>query len=120
MYFLKVIGLIVVNANDDFDMKEKEIEILEYLLDKTGLMVYPINKISIINFIYGFEAGIGHNTFTSELKEYLEGKYDIYGSNPGWPRQVQLYAEKNNLEWSEAFIKIGKTIIGRIKTIQKT
>jgi hypothetical protein len=53
---------------------------------------------------------------TSELKKHLETEYEIYGSNQGWTRQVLLYAEKRNIEWSQAFTELGKVILDKIKT----
>ncbi|MDC8003861.1 hypothetical protein POV27_07345 [Aureisphaera galaxeae] len=92
-------------------MNTREIETLEHFLTKTSMWIHPVNETSIVSFIHGFEAGIGSKTFTSGLKEYLESRYDLYGSNQGWPRQILLYAEKKNMEWKDAFIEIGKIVL---------
>lgn len=97
------------------DMNNREIETLKHFLTRPSMWIHPISETSIVSFIHGFEAGLNDRPFTSELKEYLELEHDIYGSNKGWPRQILLYAEKRDLEWSAAFMEIGKLLLDRIK-----
>lgn len=88
---------------------------MDHFLNRPQMWIFPIERNTIISFIHGFEAGIGNNYFTSELKNHLESKYQIFGSNQGWPNQILLYSEKTEVKWSEAFLKIGKTIIEKLK-----
>ncbi|WP_282041983.1 hypothetical protein [Winogradskyella flava] len=97
-------------------MTKKEREILNHFLIKTSMWIHPINMDTIVSFVRGFEAGTGNKTFTSEIKSLLESKHEIFGSNQGWPNQILIYSEKKNIEWSEAFLEIGITIIEQLKS----
>lgn len=100
-------------------MNSREFETLNYFLIKTQMFIHPINQATIVSFIHGFEAGTGNKTFTSILKSYLESRYEIFGSNQGWPHQISIYSEQKDVEWCEAFLEIGKTIIEKLKTENK-
>ncbi|MTE27039.1 hypothetical protein [Winogradskyella ouciana] len=96
-------------------MTEKQFRLLYHFLNRISMWVQPINRDTIVSFIYGFEAGTGNKIFTSALKSYLESRYEIFGSNQGWPNQISIYSEKKGIEWCEAFLEIGKTIIEKLK-----
>lgn len=95
-------------------MKKEEIETLLHFIERTGMHVYHINEISIESWIHGFEEGINNKVFSTTLKEYIELNYDIYGSNRGWPRQIELYSEKYKKDWNESFLEIAKIIVEKI------
>jgi len=98
-------------------MTNKELKTLDLFINRTSMWINPIDKNTITSFIHGFEAGTDKKSFTSLLKNYLESEHNIYGSNQGWPNQVLLYAEKNDLSWSDAFFELGKTIISELKKL---
>jgi hypothetical protein len=98
-------------------MKPKEINTLELFLERTSMWINPIDRSTITSFIYGFEAGIENKSFTSNLKNYLESKHKIYGSNQGWPNQVFLYSEQRAMKWSDAFFELGKEILTDVKKL---
>ncbi|WP_167342056.1 hypothetical protein [Nonlabens sp. SY33080] len=98
-------------------MTNKEIETLDLFINRTSMWINPIDKNTITSFIHGFEAGTDKKSFTSLLKDYLESEHNINGSNQGWPNQVLLYAQKNELSWSNAFLELGITIISKLKTV---
>lgn len=95
----------------DKTLKEQESSILKHLLDKPKMWVNPLNETSIVSFIHGFEARTGHREFTDKIKEYLQDEYDIFGSSLGWPYQIRIYAENQNIDWISAFQEIGNKIL---------
>ena len=98
-------------------MTNKELKTLDLFINRTSMWINPIDRTTITSFIHGFEAGTDNKFFTSLLKDYLESEHNIYGSNQGWPNQVLLYAEKNKLNWNDAFFELGRVIIKKIEKL---
>ncbi|WP_347923685.1 hypothetical protein [Pontimicrobium sp. SW4] len=98
-------------------MTIKELKTLDHFIERTSMWIYPIDRNTITSFIHGFQAGSDNKCFTSTLKNHLESKHNIYGSNQGWPNQVSLYAEKKEMNWSNAFFELGKIILKELKKL---
>lgn len=92
-------------------MSEKDVEIFEHFLNKPSMWIHPVNKSTIVSFINGFEAGINNKEFTEKLKLHIESKYDVFGSNQGWPNQISIISSNKNEHWNEVFKEIGLHIL---------
>lgn len=90
-------------------------ELLTFFLKRMGMYIHPINRNTIVSFIHGFETAARSRTFTEELKNYLEISYQIYGSNQGWPRQVELLAENWGVSWEDGFVQVATVILEKQK-----
>lgn len=97
-------------------MNYSDNQLLTFFLERMNMFIYPINRDTITAFIHGFEIGGRTRLFTQELKEYIEEQYQVYGSNQGWPRQVELLANQWELSWENSFIKIAQVILENRKT----
>lgn len=91
-------------------------ELLEFFRLRPGMWIQPINQTTVVAFIHGLEAGANDQRFTQTLKAYLETTHDLYGSNQGWPRQIQLYAEKMDLDWAAAFFELAAVVLNRLES----
>mgnify|MGYP001559291901 CR=1 FL=1 len=74
--------------------------------------VNRINKEQVVVFITAFEYVANEEVGLIEhLKQYLEDDHDILGGPLGWPSAVELYAEKKNIAWFDAFKEITEHLI---------
>jgi len=90
---------------------------LTHFVKRTAMYIHPIERNTLVNFIYGYEQGIEKNIISIELRKILTENYKIYSSSDGWPGQIDRLSAKLNLSWSETFNKIMFELIelGRIK-----
>ncbi|SHM70718.1 hypothetical protein SAMN05216311_10325 [Chitinophaga sp. CF418] len=76
------------------------------------MYVYQLEKEQVVAFITGFETGSGGEVNISEqVSEWLKTEHRITKSNPGWPGQVQQYADQKGIGWFNAFNEIVSTIL---------
>ena len=57
--------------------EKNKIEILERFINRTSMQIVPINELSIMSWIHGFEEGSGSKLFSQTLKEYIMVTYEL-------------------------------------------
>jgi len=93
-------------------MKSEHKDVIIHFLKRPLMYVYGLEKEQVIAFIHGFEAGAGKNANIGEqVSEWLKNEHQITKSNPGWPGQVQQYADQKGISWFNAFNEIVSTIL---------
>jgi hypothetical protein len=76
-------------------------------LPRIRMYIQPINKDTVVAFIYGYEQGRSQTcSFSEEMSMLLQDKHRIVKRAMGWPEQLQRYADKKGVDWIEAFQQI--------------
>lgn len=71
------------------------------------MYIGEVNKDKIVSFMHGADFGKQNEPYwTKSLKEFISNQFNINGGALGWPNQVEIYAKKNSLDWSDAFKKL--------------
>ncbi len=98
-------------------MTDREKKFLPYFIYRPSMYIGEANKCSIVCFIYGLEFGqficegkSETESFSSILSKLLEEQYKIKKFATGWSNQVERYAEKNEITFSDAFFELAKLI----------
>lgn len=85
-------------------MKTKETDIMIHFLHRPSMYLGKINMETIKSFMNGAAFGkIEGPHWTSLLSDFLVHEYSITKPAAGWSYQVNVYAEKNKIEWVDAF-----------------
>ncbi len=92
-------------------MSGSEKENILHFVTYTRMFILQEDKMNIISFIHGFEAGAGKQNFTKCLSELLSGKYNFKYDNEGWIGQIKRLAEKNSCSWVLTFKHIALELI---------
>ncbi len=108
-------------------MNDREKEMLPYFIYRPN-MYCGAEKESIVAFVHGMEFGQfihgdeeNRNSFSTTLSKLLEEKFKIKRRAMGWIGQVEMYAKKKKIDFSEAFFELSKIIFpSPPKEMQKT
>jgi len=93
-------------------MKSEHNEVIAHFLKRPLMYVYQLEKEQVVAFINGLEAGsIRKIAITEQVSEWLKNEHRITKSKPGWPGQVQQYADRRGISWFNAFNEIVSTIL---------
>ncbi|WP_075341127.1 hypothetical protein [Tenacibaculum agarivorans] len=88
-------------------MKEIEIERMIHFLYRMQMYILDSNKENIISFMHGADFGKLNDPFwTQLLHNFISNKYQIDGGAMGWPYQVEVFSNREKIEWTEGFIKL--------------
>ena len=68
-------------------------------------------KSTIISFIHGYEQGYKKSEFINLLRNHFEDRLSIKYDSPGWPGQIQKYADKKGLSWVRVFKQEGLEVL---------
>lgn len=92
-------------------MSTLSISILSHFILRTGMYIPSLTKDNAVSFLTGFQAGNKHNfNLIENISKHLENEYNIYGSNLGWPNQIEIYSTNKGLKWISGFKKISLEI----------
>ncbi|MCW3465022.1 hypothetical protein [Chitinophaga nivalis] len=81
-------------------------------LERPLMFVYQIEKGQIVAFLTGYELAAGDDfDLTDQLSAQLRITHKIPKSNPGWPGQVQEYADKKGIDFFNAFKEIALPLL---------
>jgi hypothetical protein len=93
-------------------MTDNNKEQLLYFVTRPSMYIRPMEASSAINFVSGFEAGMGEKaSFIEALSQLLSEKYKVNGGCLGWPEQVRLLAKKRSLSWLTTFRRLVPEIV---------
>lgn len=93
-------------------MNSEHKEVIVHFLKRPLMYVYQLEKEQVVAFITGFEAGSGRKAnLSAQVSEWLKNEHRITKSNPGWPGQVQQYADQKGISWFNAFNEIVSAIL---------
>lgn len=91
-------------------LKTDPIARFRFFLKRPLMFIRTLNQNEVIAFVGGFEWG-GETVITSGIKTHLEDKYQITGSNQGWPRQIEIYSKRKRITWFEAFQEVALIVL---------
>lgn len=78
-----------------------------YFLYRQSMFIHPVSKEGIVAFMHGINFGKQKQPYwTDLLKKFISEKYGINGGAFGWPHQLDLYCELNELTWIDCFKKL--------------
>ena len=93
-------------------MREQDIILLARFVNRTHSLTGSELQTSITSFIAGYEIGTDLRcNFTEILTKKLEEEHQIERSPSGWPKQVEIFAEKEKLPWFDVLKKITLEIL---------
>lgn len=93
-------------------MRSEHKEVIIHFLRRPLMYVYRLDKEQIVAFIRGFEIGSEGNVNLSEqVSTWLKNRHQITKSNPGWPGQIQVYADRKSISWFDAFSEVVSAIL---------
>ena len=88
-------------------MRTTDHENMIHFLNRPSMYISTVNKDKIVSFMHGADFGKQNKPYwTKKLKEFISTKFNINGGALGWPNQVEIYSQKKNLNWTEAFKKL--------------
>ncbi|HLP21549.1 MAG TPA: hypothetical protein VK174_14650 [Chitinophagales bacterium] len=95
-------------------MTKKHAHHLLLFITRTPMFTGKENRDCIVSYIYGYEGGTnGKCAFGKLLKKHFENILgNGYGAS-GWPGQIELFAKREKLDWTEVFKQQGLEIIGK-------
>jgi len=92
-------------------INEIQKEKLRHFLTYPKMFVSDTEKWQIISFIHGFEFALDDNSITESISDFFQKTHNIFGSNSGWPYQVEQFADKNSIGWFESFKIVTEHVI---------
>lgn len=76
------------------------------------MFVYRLEREQIVAFLTGFQSAAGEDfDLTAQISAKLRIEYEITKSNPGWPGQVQEYADRKEIDFFNALKEIAIPIL---------
>jgi hypothetical protein len=80
-----------------------------------GMYIYPCDQHGVVSWVDGYVSGAkGRCKFTELQTEELTERHRIKSNSAlGWPRSVEIFAEKRDISWLEAFTLASSPIITR-------
>jgi hypothetical protein len=99
-------------------MTDREKEFFPYFIYRPNMYLFgKADEATTIAFIHGVEFGQqiyenkkNHTSFSSTLSNLLENEYKIKKGSLGWSYQVEMYAKKKKIDFSEAFFELSKIL----------
>ena len=86
-------------------------ETIRNIIYRLGMYVNPINEITIISFIHGYETGLKNTILTDQISSHLTEKYKIAKPAVGFSYQINVYSENHEISWVEGFVKIVEEVL---------
>lgn len=88
-------------------MKSENKKILIKFFERPLMFLYRLEKEQIVAFVTGFQSAAGDDfDLTNQISTKLRTEYQIAKSNPGWPSQVQEYADMKGVDFFNALKEI--------------
>jgi hypothetical protein len=88
-------------------MKSEHKKILITFFEKPFMFLYRLEKEQIVAYLAGFQSAAGDDfDLTNRISARLRTAYQITKSNPGWPGQVQTYADMKGIDFFHALKEI--------------
>lgn len=76
------------------------------------MFVYRTEKEQVVAFLTGFQSAAGNDfDLITQVSTKLREKYKITKSNPGWPGQVQDYADLKGIDFFNALKDIAMPLL---------
>lgn len=93
-------------------MKRIESENMIHFLYRPSMYVGNVTRDNIVSFMHGTDFGKRKEPhWTKLLREFISIRFKINGGAMGWPNQVEIYCNREGLEWTEGFKKLMITMI---------
>jgi len=82
-------------------------KILIKFFESPLIFLYRLEKEQIVAFFRGFQSAAGDDfDLTNQISTKLSTEFQIAKSNPGWPGQVQEYADIKGVDFFNAIVAI--------------
>lgn len=87
-------------------MQEKDLKLLWMFTLRIGMYTGKENKDTVSSFLHGYEIGRNNEcNFIEQIMKSIEEEYEIKSRATGWIGQIEMVAEKLEMDWIIIFKK---------------